>query len=100
MEDFAVGVLPNDNPITAIMQSGYNLGYDTGYRAGQKAAQPKWISVEERLPEEGVSVLIYGFGCMDIGWIIDTGWRSEYISDYDKGEITHWMPMPEPPKEE
>lgn len=60
----------------------------------------KWISVEERLPEEGVSVLIYGFGCVDIGWVIDTGWRSEYINDYDEGEITHWMPLPEPPKEE
>lgn len=59
----------------------------------------KWISVEERLPEEEVQVLVYGRIFMDIGWILDGKWKSEYINAYDDDEITHWMPLPEPPKE-
>ena len=73
------------------------LGVGFGEKINGKL--PKWISVEERLPEEETSVLICGWGYVDIGWIIDGGWRSEYINDYSADEITHWMPLPEPPDE-
>jgi hypothetical protein len=65
-----------------------------------QAQVPKWISVEDRLPEPETSVLFCGAGWMDIGWITDGGWRSEYINDYDEGEVTHWMTLPEPPQED
>lgn len=65
-----------------------------------EAQAHKWISVEERLPEEEVQVLVYGRIFMDIGWILDSKWKSEYINAYDDDEITHWMPLPEAPKEE
>ena len=63
----------------------------------------KWISVEERLPEEDVVVMCRhkareyplflrwnegGLCWEDNAWI------------YGAGPITHWMPLPEPPKEE
>ena len=99
MEDFAVGVLPNDNPITAIMQSGYNLGYDTGYQAGVEAAQPKWISVEERLPGESETVLAYRDGCCGVASLLDVEPEIMWTFTGFGGDPTHWMPLPEPPKE-
>lgn len=62
----------------------------------------EWISVTERLPESGKeSVLIaLRWGEVDIGWCEDGRWRSEFVNEYEEGEVTHWMPLPNPPKEE
>lgn len=62
----------------------------------------KWISVTERLPESGKeSVLIaLRWGEVDIGWCEDGRWRSEFVNEYEDGEVTHWMPLPNLPKGE
>ena len=62
----------------------------------------KWISVTERLPESGKeSVLIaLRWGEVDIGLCEDGRWRSEFVNEYEDGEVTHWMPLPKPPKGE
>ena len=73
--------------------------------------QAKWISVEEMLPEPKLAVLGYGTRSKrygepdpfpmehvvytrgeDEGWF--TFWNSEHVA------VTHWMPLPEQPKEE
>ena len=63
-----------------------------------------WISVEDRLPEPFVSVL---------GFMTDAGEFPPVRECYslggkafffpaleDRHPVSHWMPMPEPPKEE
>ena len=85
--------------------------------AEKDAKKPEWISVEERLPEFNQNVLVYGVGLPKYGFEGQTaiaitsytnhkygfdivGWNEpwQYFSaDY---KITHWMPLPEPPKEE
>ena len=61
----------------------------------------KWISVEERLPEECVPVLIYepeyarGYKSMATAFRLNRCWHGCV-----DGAVTHWMPLPEPPKEE
>lgn len=56
-----------------------------------------WISVKERLPGLGTDVLVYD-NCTGV---IGTAWRSDTGQWLDGegawGEITHWMPFPEPP---
>ena len=54
----------------------------------------------ERLPESGKeSVLIaLRWGEVDIGWCEDGRWRSEFVNEYEEGEVTHWMLLPQPPK--
>lgn len=69
--------------------------------AERDAKKPEWISVKDRLPEKNSIVLV----CMDNGQykVVLTSHLSsngEWIS-YDKNrKVTHWMPFPEPPKEE
>ena len=61
----------------------------------------EWISVTERLPESGKeSVLIaLRWGEVGIGWCEDGRWSSEFVNEYEEGEVTHWMPLPDAPKE-
>ena len=71
-----------------------------------------WISVEDRLPSVDEKVIVFAIGKYD-GFIGDTVYAMSMILDRPSGkrwavpwqyfdvdyEITHWMPLPEPPKE-
>ena len=65
----------------------------------------EWISVTERLPEPFVSVLVHMPGeepCPTVreGFISNDGiWQSAMFRR-EPGEVTHWQPMPQPPKGE
>ena len=62
----------------------------------------EWISVKDGLPEsekEGVLIALL-WGEVDIGWCEDGRWRSEFVNEYEDGEVTHWIPIPHPPKGE
>ena len=68
-------------------------------------SKPEWIPVTERLPEEGKFVLVYGdlYSNKHDGGVIAVSKRIDW--NYWQGfgrerNITHWMPLPEPPKEE
>lgn len=65
----------------------------------------EWICVDDALPEPFISVLVYMPGekpCQTVheGFIsrIEKVWHAGYF-DREPGEVTHWMPLPEPPKE-
>ena len=76
---------------------------------------PRWISVEERLPEDDADVLVYAVSnddksrdsCIAMtsythnmhGFNIE-GWRPPWQYFSYNYMITHWMPLPPAPKEE
>lgn len=88
-EDFRNG---NDVCLKTISEHLYNAGY---------RKQSEWISVEERLPKHLEKVLVcdteqkmvtamyidYGNGNGDWGTAVRL-----------TNKVTHWMPIPEPPK--
>ena len=56
----------------------------------------KWIPVSERLPEDDSHVLVARKnGDVDTDMHIYTWWKVGPV----ERNITHWMPLPEPPKE-
>ena len=64
----------------------------------------EWISVKDRLPEAGGYVVCIAkrnpfsrFMPM-VARIEKNGWANP-ITDQYISEVTHWMPLPEPPKE-
>lgn len=73
-----------------------------------EAAQPKWISVEERLPDDrgnfitkihcdnGDWIEMNTFDYMEKEWWHDAVDRTVEATEF----VTHWMPLPEPPKED
>ena len=88
-----------------IQQLENHIGEITEKVAQLEAAQPKWISVEEQLPEQFVSVLVYmpdeyPIPTVHEGYLRHDGYwyATHYLRTPD--EVTHWANLPEPPKEE
>lgn len=67
---------------------------------------PRWISVEDRLPENLTSVIVHRKdGGVFIWEYFDTSptdecWVDDNMNVYSFYDVTHWQPLPEPPKEE
>ena len=63
--------------------------------------QPTWISCDERLPERDVDVLCRSNQCGNCIFIGYIGHKSGAWIDNGVmhiGDVTHWMPLPNPPK--
>ena len=80
--------------------------YSNGYEQGKRDAQPKWISVKERLPKFNQRVLAvckYGANIRILYFkhsiSDDVAYGTLTFRDY-ACDFTHWMPLPKPPKEE
>lgn len=73
----------------------------------EELGKPRWIPVTERLPKYGETVLVYGsqggiytarYERARTEWGRDSWWKLNSKSHICNP--THWMPLPQPPKEE
>ena len=81
--------------------TGQKLGEELARRVMDEHYPPRWIPVEERLPEEGIEVLVsVDENSDDCGYHVCLYRGGEYVrseSGYIFG-VTHWMPLPSPPE--
>ena len=63
----------------------------------------RWIPCSERLPEKHVEVLAYSpyWGKIVVAMWGGEFWLEQWTDDdLEQSEISHWMPLPEPPEKE
>lgn len=105
----------DEKALEAVFQCGFNvdrdelekaLRYDRdqwrkGFDDGVEYAQPKWISVKEQPePTKDGEYWCYGYWLGSGRKQCET---AEYLGEWkivNNFILTHWMPLPEPPKEE
>lgn len=92
------------------MYENFDIGHDLkmafedGYLAGVETAQPKWISVEERLPENDDNYLVFTSDKNEAEiatYYGDGEWLTHDLTNLTR-LVTHWSPlpsMPDPQKE-
>ncbi len=70
-----------------------------GISQALNTSRNRWIRVEDELPDKNVPVLVWekqGFAYID-RLEAECAWQ---IASTHHAIITHWMPLPEPPKED
>lgn len=80
---------------------GKGGGWCEDFLTADVAPKSAWISVDERLPDPGLPILIFTRkNRYYVGYyykaVVDTTYTGFY-ADSVKRDVTHWMPMPEPP---
>lgn len=84
--------------VMRLMQDGCSAKNVQSIMELPAASVSQWISVKDRLPECGVEVIT--FRC-ESGFSIESRNELGFYFDYDiLDDVTHWMPLPEPPKGE
>jgi hypothetical protein len=84
----------------------YGKAWTLGYDAGRDENRPRWIPVTERLPEKKKAhylCLLDDDSMAVVYWSKVPDWASKGEWTWHNPnwkEVTHWMPLPTPPKEE
>ena len=96
--------IKSTDTLAYIQQLENHIGELTEKVAQLEAAQPKWISVNERMPEDCIDVLVFtrsGYtSSISIAHALKGRWFSKGIPIEP---VNHWMQLPsipEPPKED
>lgn len=83
--------------------------FDVALDAAEAISQleARWISVNDRLPERGITRCIIAIklgnglkGTLCARYNADLKSWSGWYNDRITSEVTHWMPLPQPPEEE
>lgn len=72
---------------------------ETSFLAGYKAAQPQWISVKDRLPDEDGEMVLASDGTRRVTANFFHDGQRFYFYNPHMEIVTHWMPLPKAPEE-
>lgn len=85
-----------------LVAEGVKLKADLDEWKRRADAAPVWISVKDRLPNPGERVLATDGAFVGTAFTRANGWMRYEGIDWQvisSSRVTHWMPLPEPPKE-
>ena len=71
-----------------------NFGW-SAWQAAKAQAVPKWISVEEALPPGNILVLAMAQTFSNVFNVYNV----MALDEFQESDITHWMPLPDAPRE-
>ena len=57
----------------------------------------EWIKCSEKMPIDNEHVLVTDGVGMEVSWNRDGDWKK--LRHIFSEDVTHWMPLPEPPSE-
>ena len=88
---------------------GWTKGEFADYLIQNGVTVQEWISVEDRLPDQSGEVLVIVSGNPQKNITLNCayelaeydhydGWIMEMWPEWEDAVVTHWMPMPQPPK--
>ena len=93
-----------DDPLNELVDADQRARELEDELAEAKSRVPRWIPVSERLPEDVQHVLVVVFGIVKqaifdpkkkkLFTICGQQWERKNFAE----NITHWMPLPEPPE--
>ena len=85
-------------------ETGRFTEYLADYLVSNGVTVQDWVSVKERLPKEKVNCIVHykhAYCDNDDYWAIGTCfYDGEKFQLYPAYKVTHWMPIPQPPKGE
>lgn len=103
-------VCPYNEYVACKKKDCYHCGFYPPVEAFRKSriaekgvkTMSEWISVKDRLPEEFVSILVYmpdeaPMPTVREGYLTECGFMVPALLQHIP--VTHWRPLPEPPKE-
>jgi hypothetical protein len=73
------------------------LDRETDFLIANGVTVQEWIPVTERLPEENTAVMTYRESGIQVEFRWYKGWDND---EFTPCQVTHWMPLPQPPKGE
>ena len=110
-EDHGKQYFARDKEAADAIENAWNDGYKKGVDDASQVDLVKkmsywWIPVSEKLPPISEEVIVCTYTNMIRIWsleryyptVADVIWEREDGYSEDASEVTHWMPLPEPPK--
>ena len=93
-----------NNPVLRWFPNNATMEQLADYLINSGVTVQEWISVDDRLPEEKVDCIVHykhaycdNDGYWAIGICFNDGEKFQINPAY---KVTHWMPLPQPPKGE
>ena len=90
--------LPTPEFVIGTRRAGKKLitaGFIADHLIANGVTVQEWISVDDRLPKNSDNVLV----CHNNGLVTTNAWLgSNWWFNNERNQITHWMPLPEPPE--